>query len=273
LERMPGGTLDVPRVFSLPPLNADDQTSMGISLTWPVPDRDLYYLILELDEADSLVEQNEDNNRYERVVPVVLSATLSPTTTTVLTSTSGAVQFIFPAGAVTTPTQIVYTPLWPAGWATGLLKTSIIAFSLTATLNGQPAPLTFARPVSLTWRYGDADVAGLDEENLRLFLAHDGRWDAAACQPYRRDLDQNQLTTGVCRTGVFVFGSRFDLYMPLFLHFTTGHFLNHERHEETNDTNSTRRRRARPGNARLVASTGAPWNEFRAFCSLVSCFS
>ena len=83
-------------------------------------------------------------------------------------------------------------------------------------LDGQPTPLTPARPLSVTWRYDEADLVGLDEEHLRLFVrATGGGWDDAACQPYQRDLAGNTLTAFVCRIGQFVFGNRHDTYLPL----------------------------------------------------------
>jgi hypothetical protein len=216
LETVPGGTLDLPKVLSVPELSIGDPISLTTSLAWPAPDHDLYRLVMELDEVDSLVEQDEDNNRRELAIPVVLRATLTPTTTTVITSVSGAVQLIFPAGLVTTPTEVVYTPFWPVGTVTGSLKTSTVAFSLTTMLDGQPTPLTPALPLSVTWRYDEADLVGLDEEHLRLFVrATGGRWHDAACQPYQRDLTGNQLTAFVCRIGQFVFGNRHDVYLPL----------------------------------------------------------
>jgi hypothetical protein len=218
LETKPGSTLGLSKTLLVPPLGVGDQVSLAITFTWPAPDRDLYHLIFQLDEANYLKEQSEDNNESRQVIPVVLSTTLSPGATTILTSTSGALQFIFPAGAVTTPTQIIYTPIWPADWVSGGLRVSSAGFSLTALLNGQAIPLTFAQPVSLTWRYGDADIEGLDEEKLGLFRSKEGGyWEHASYQPYQRDPDQNQLATTLHHTGLFVFGSRYEAFLPLIL--------------------------------------------------------
>lgn len=218
LEALPEGTLVDSQTLHIPPLNVSARAALTTSLTWSIPDHEMYHLILDLDEEKRLSEQNEDNNELGRIVPVVLRATLTPTATTVLTNASGAVQLVFPAGVVTRPFEIVYTPFWPGDWVTGLLKTSTVAFSLTAMLDGRPALLTLARPVSVTWRYSDADVAGLEEGGLRLFVqGADSRWDDAGCRPYQRDLEGNQLTASVCRLGRFVFGSRYDWYWPLIL--------------------------------------------------------
>lgn len=139
-----------------------------------------------------------------------------PDSVAVLTSTSGALQFVFPAGAVRVPTEIRYTPLWSAVGETGRLQASSTAFSLTGVLDDRSVPLAFDRPVSVTWRYGEVDETVLDEAQMRLFVrAGEEHWLDAACRPYQRDLRQNRLSTAVCLTGRFVFGNRYDLYFPL----------------------------------------------------------
>jgi hypothetical protein len=216
LETVPGGTLSVPQAFSIPPLNIGDQISLETSLLWPAPEYDLYRLIFKLDGADDLAEQNENNNTLEAMIPVVLRAALQPTTTTVLTNTSGSLHFIFPQGLVTASTEIVYTPFWPAYWVTGGLNWSTTAFSLTTFIDGQPSTLPLPRSFSAIWRYSEADLVGLDEERLRLFvLGENGSWHEASCQSYQRDISQNWLLATPCRVGRFVFGSRYELYLPL----------------------------------------------------------
>lgn len=212
LQTVPEGMLLVPRTLSVPPLNAGEHVEVGLTLTWPVPDHDRYELVLELDSANVVDEQREDNNTYTLTVPVAISATLTPSATTVLTSASGAMELIFPTGAVTVPTAIRYVPLWPGDWGTGALKMSNTAFSLTAVLAEQPVALQ--RAFTLTWRHSDVDLMALDETRLRLFVWEEG-WQDAACGPYQRDANQNRLRTAVCHTGRFVFGDRYDLYLPL----------------------------------------------------------
>jgi hypothetical protein len=219
LETLPDRTLEVPEVFSVPPLAVDDQVGIEATLDWPLPDHDLYHLVLELDEGDGLPEQNEDNNRRAQVVAVGLSTTLSPTVTTVLTSASGAVALVFPAGAVAAPTQVRYKPLLLEDADVNGLGSSGVAFLLTAVVDGQPAPLTFAQPVTVIWRYSDADVSALQEDHLRLFvLGEGGLWRDAACQPYQRDPDGNRLVTAICHTGQFAFGNQYALYLPFVPH-------------------------------------------------------
>jgi hypothetical protein len=184
-----------------------------------VPNADLYHLVFALDPDSYVSEQDEDNNRDELLIPISLNAILSPAITTVLTSASGEVQMIFPTGAVRVPTAIRYTPLWPANWEIGVLKKSSIAFSLTAVLDDQVVSLAFARPVTVNWRYKEADVLSHDEAFIRFFVLEDGGvWTDAVCRPYQRDLHENRLTTALCRTGRFLFGNRYDLHLPLMSH-------------------------------------------------------
>ncbi|MGD9101280.1 MAG: CARDB domain-containing protein [Anaerolineae bacterium] len=213
LETVPQETLVVSKSLPLPPLAADAQVSLVTGLTWQPLGHDLYRLRVALDEQGQLVEQDVANNQRSWQIPIVVSAELAPTATTVLTSFGGGVQIALSAGGtVITPVTVIYTPWWPS--------------QIPPTLN--PAPLGFAlttvpemplaRPISITWRYGDGGTAGLAEEELRLFVqGEDSGWQDAACEPYVRGLALDQITASICETGHFVFGTRYDLYLPLSL--------------------------------------------------------
>jgi hypothetical protein len=96
-----------------------------------------------------------------------------------------------------------------------LLKTSTAALSLTLFLNNEPAALGFGHPVTVTWHYSDSDVTALEEKDLQLFVRESGgSWSDAACGPYHRDPDRKRLSAAACVTGWFVFGNRYDLYVP-----------------------------------------------------------
>jgi hypothetical protein len=204
--------------ISLGPLAAGSDVVVEARFDWREPDHELYHLGLNVDDDGQVSELDESNNTSELLVPVALRALLSPTSTVLLTSASGAIGFVFPAGAVTTSTEVLYEPLWPAGWETGVLRPSRVAFSLTALVDGQVRPLVFSRPVSIIWRYADADARPLDEDQLRLFVeGKHGRWHHAVCVPYERDSTANWLVGALCQTGRFVFGYRSDNYYPLLL--------------------------------------------------------
>ncbi len=218
LQAMMADTLGVSEEFSVPPINIEDQARIEITLSWPVPDHDLYQLKVVLDEDSELDEQREDNNSYELLIPVAVSADVMPNVTTVLTSASGAMGFVFPSGTVTMPTEISLIPLWPGDWETGVLKPSAVAFSLTAKRDDQPVPLTFAQPVSVTLHYDESDVSGLEPTHLRLFVQGAGeQWYDAFCRSYQRHPDEDRLALAICGTGRFVFGNRYDQLFPLLL--------------------------------------------------------
>ena len=113
------------------------------------------------------------------------------------------------------PADILITPFWTGEWDTGAVRKSGIAFALTGTHGGESTLLAFERPISITWRYRDHDLDGLSEEQLRLFLTEDSlTWQTAQCEPYLRTPSLNFLQVGICRSGLFLFGNRFDVHLP-----------------------------------------------------------
>jgi hypothetical protein len=218
LETLPQETFIVSRSLPLSPLAADAQVSLTTGLTWTLLDHDLYRLRVVLDEEGKLYEQDTVNNQRVWPIPITVQASLAPTLTTVLTSFSGDVRIVFPGGAVTTPMDIIYAPWWPTELP-ATLNPAPVGFALTAVPGEET--LLFSRPVSATWHYSDDDVVGLEIERLRLFTPGAGdAWPDAACQPYHRDPGQNQVTAAICQTGNFIFGNRYELYLPLSLNET-----------------------------------------------------
>jgi hypothetical protein len=216
LETWPEGATITTETLSILAVAIGAQTDTATQLSWSALGYDFYSLVLHLDAEGRLAELDEENNGRELQVPMARGVTLVPTVTTVLSSASGALQLVFPAGAVTTPTEVLFTPLWSADWSIGALRTSNTAFSLTVVVEDQWTPMVFVRPVTVTWRYGDADVAAMDEAQVQLFVqSAGGVWRDAACAPYQRYPDHNWLAGNICQTGRFVFGNRFDLYLPL----------------------------------------------------------
>ncbi len=215
LAKVPSGTLALPKTMYLPTLTIGSQVSATISLTWPAPEHDLYRLVLEVDPAGQVPERDEGNNQTETVVPVSIKVSLSPTTTTVLTSAGGGLKLVFPTGLVTEALDIDLTPLWPPEWVTGSVKASQVGFSLSAWQGDAPAPFAPSQPIWVTWDYETGDLAGLDEARLRLFgLRDSGAWLDAACRPYQRDIEKERLMAGFCQLGSFVFGNTHLLYLP-----------------------------------------------------------
>jgi hypothetical protein len=204
------------QAVSIPTLTIGAKASAVMHFDLSASVFDLYRLILSVDEDGRVPELDEGNNETESMVPITVRAIVTPTSTVVLTSASGAISLVFPPGAVSTPTEVLYTPLWPADWNTGVLKTSSVAFSLAGVVDGGLMPLTFSRPISVFWRYDDAELDVPDEGQLRLFAGvEDGVWRDAACQPYLRGTEENWLEAPICHTGQFVFGYRYDKHWPV----------------------------------------------------------
>lgn len=203
------------RSLSLPALAIGAGANLTTHFAFAAPDRDLYYVVVDVDGEDVVPEPDAENNRSEQMLPMALSATLYPTSALILTSASGAVQLTFPPGIVSAPTKITYTPLWPADLETGLIRASTVAFSLAVADAESAGDLVFGRPVTFTWHY-DGQSPPLDESQLRVYRGTaDGLWYDAACGSYVRDVDQGRLTGRLCSTGQFVFGNRYDRYLPL----------------------------------------------------------
>jgi hypothetical protein len=211
LETVADAALVVSQSLPLPRLDPGAQVNLTTTLNWSIEDQDLYRLQIVLDEEQRMLEQDKANNLRTWSIPLTVSARLVPTETTVLDNLSGDVRIVFPAGAVITPVVVVYTPFWPADQVPPPLRPSRVGFELTS-LSGDP--LTFERPIEVTWSYGDGGTVGLDAQHLRLFMQQaSDDWPDAACQDYQRE--PGQVTASICQTGKFAFGNRFDLYLPV----------------------------------------------------------
>jgi len=175
----------------------------------PAPGGDFYLLSANVDAYDVVPEQDEGNNAITIPIPVVLTATLFPTQTVILTSAGGDLAFLFPAGLVTQTSVVTYTPYWLSDLSATPFHAAI-AFSLTLD-----RPLTTGPVISLTWRYRDEDLAGYPEGRLALYRRVGGGWQPAACTLYQRQPEANRLTVGLCQTGFFVLGPGYTTLLPV----------------------------------------------------------
>ncbi len=146
----------------------------------------------------------------------------------------------FQAGAVTTDTTMYLTNLASGSAARTFQQTGTITptfeppdgytttnhhFYLDAEQGGRQTPgLTFTVPATLTIEYSDADVAGVNEDSLRLFY-----WDgdgavwveaATVCATSftpQLDTETNRFTAEVCQIGQYaLFGqTSFTVYLPV----------------------------------------------------------
>jgi len=202
------------RRFPIPALGSGTQLTMVAKLTPPTSGKDFYRATAEADSDGILNEWNENNNRVTMTIPVVVTTTLTPAAVGVLTSASGRTAFLFPAGTVTTATEIRVTPLWlpdlPPGPPLG-----VSAFRLTARQGGRSVSLTLPLPITVTWRYTNTDVTGLDEDALHLYRLTTGdRWQRMFCPTEQRQPDVNRLNTCIQRLGEYIFGQGYERYLP-----------------------------------------------------------
>jgi ABC-type glycerol-3-phosphate transport system substrate-binding protein len=111
----------------------------------------------------------------------------------------------FPAGSVATTQTVTYIPLDD-------LPSDGLAFALVPNL-------TFSEPVTITLHYGDSDVQGMDENQLKLYLfdwtVHS--WvDADPCGGYVRDPQNNILRAMVCHFSDYALDDRpFKIHLPV----------------------------------------------------------
>ena len=212
------GTLFLPaQSFPIPALGSGAQVTVVEELALPTLSDDFYRLALEVDNNGVVDEWDESNNRIEMVVPIVVTTTLQPDVATVLTSTGGHLAFLFPAGTVTTPTEIQFVPRMMSELSPGPLV-GVTAFTLAACRGGQPISLTSSLPVTITWQYTDTGVAGLDEDALGLYRLMDGdRWQRVVCPARQHLLEVNRLSTCIQQLGEYAFGQGYVLYVPLCL--------------------------------------------------------
>jgi hypothetical protein len=210
------GSLLLPdRRLSIPAIGAGAQVNVVEELALPAPDDDYYLLELEADSDGVLDEQDEGNNRIEALIPIVVMITLHPDSAGALISTSGRLAFEFPAGTVTTSTEVRLTPRLTYELPPGPLM-GATAFSLTAYRDGQQVSLSLLRPITVTWKYTDVDIVGLDENALGLYrLMEDGRWERMLCPAQQHQPEVNRLLTCIQQLGDYVFGQGYELYLPV----------------------------------------------------------
>jgi hypothetical protein len=200
--------------FSIPPIAPGNQMTIVQETVLPTSEEDFYRLMLEVDREGVLDEQSEDNNRVEKMIPVFVTATLEPDAAAVLTSTSRHLTFLFSAGTVVTSTEIRFTPLWPPELPPGPLV-GVSAFQLATYQQGKPISLTLSLPVTVTWRYKDTDIEGLNKDGLHLYhWTQDTHWQRVSCPLERRQPDENRLITCVQQLGEHVLGQGYALYVP-----------------------------------------------------------
>ncbi len=203
--------------FPIPALGVGEQVTISQEMTLPtLLDDDFYRLVLEADSDGVLDEQNEDNNLSVKMIPKVVTITLEPGASSVLTSASEHITFQFITGTVTTSTELCFVPLWPSDLPPGPPR-HIEAFQLTVCQGEPPISPTLLLPVTVTWQYTDTDVVGMDENKLRLHYWTENEWQNVFCPTEQRWIDENRLTTCIQQLGEYVFGYTYQQHMPIIL--------------------------------------------------------
>ncbi len=201
--------------FPIPALGVGDRAAITKEINLFSLDSDYLYLAVEVDSDENVDEQDEGNNRAETNIPIVVTTTLQPNESAVLTSASGQLAFMFPAGMVTEPTEIRFTPRLISDLPPGP-PLGIAAFKLSAYRGGHPVSLTLPFPITVTWHY--TDIAGLDDDALNLYrLAENERWRRVFCLNQQHLPEVNHLQACVPQLGEYVFGQGYELYIPLYI--------------------------------------------------------
>ena len=104
------------------------------------------------------------------------------------------------------------------GYSSTPTQTVIGEFAIRLESNVAPGA-----PVTLTIRYDEADIAGVDESTLQLLVWNSGAWmPADTCGDYVRDVDNNVLEVVLCHFSDYVLvGERAadeqKLHLPIIL--------------------------------------------------------
>lgn len=115
----------------------------------------------------------------------------------VITATRGDVTIVFPPGAVSVTTYLTLTDYYAIDDVPGGFGFAGHIFGLIAVdAAGDPVPLD--APITVTVRYSDTDVVGMNENALQLTYWTGSAWEEAACGEYDRHPDENWLAVPIC---------------------------------------------------------------------------
>ncbi|HHS97150.1 MAG TPA: PKD domain-containing protein [Chloroflexi bacterium] len=163
-----------------------------------------------------------------------LTTTLYPTAdvTLIYTDPWGLTTTLYaPTGTVARSWILRYTPrpshvfplLSDMGFGGHAFDLDVLSNTLLIT-----SGFEFSRPLTITIRYTDSNIAGLDEESLRLYFWNGSQWvdGATTCIPtstYRLYTQENRLELAICHLsrwgmmGMTIEGKKKYIYLPLIL--------------------------------------------------------
>lgn len=168
-------------------------TSHSVSLGSLLPCTTYHYAVVSAD-ASSNVATSTDQSFITTGCTAEASSTAA--TTTSITSSSGGSTSLTDSNAtitVTAPSAFTATSssvviqvhalpntdvLNTLGAPASKSKVGTVVFDVKAIINQTTTLDSFDSPVTITYTYTDADIAGLDESSLKLYHYHDGAWTA-----------------------------------------------------------------------------------------------
>lgn len=130
--------------------------------------------------------------------------------TITMTGTNGTKTILaIPAGAVTVPTELIYSEASLATQAVGAVRIGGRTFSLDVQQDKIPVTtLTFQQPVTMTILYADADLDALSEAEVTLFALQptDGSWSTTNVVRIEHDPDANRLVVAITEAADYALG-------------------------------------------------------------------
>lgn len=142
--------------------------------------------------------------------------------TIIMTGTNETKTIIeIPAGAVTTPTELIYSESYLPTQPAGVMRVGGRTFSLHTQQDNLPiTPLTFQQPVTMTILYADAEMAALSESEMTLveLQANDGSWATSNVTRIQHDPAINRLVVAITVAADYAFGApNRRLFLPMVL--------------------------------------------------------
>ena len=124
-----------------------------------------------------------------------------------------------PTNAVTEEMDLVYQPIADVGETSNSFNFAGCAFELDVYVDeNKQDDFSFEEEIYITLEYTDENIAGLDEDNLKLMYWGGNNWQDAACGPVERNIDENWIKVPVCHLTEFgLFDRSFVVYIPLVL--------------------------------------------------------
>ena len=136
-----------------------------------------------------------------------------------LGSLDGDIRIEFPADALTETAIVTYSEtIVPSNPATTAFAFAGKSFVLEATAVADGAAITnFVNPVTITLRYSDENLAGLDENTLVLEFWNGSVWDSSGIVILERDPLKNRIVVTIDHMTEFALFGQHRVYLPVII--------------------------------------------------------